>query len=92
MAYKLSTDKPDPIGRENDEHILETAHEADVVIVAWGNHGHHRGRSSEVGAMLKYVGIPTFALTVTNAGEPGHPLYLPSAAKPEPYPRKSPPR
>lgn len=72
---------------ENDEHILQVAHEADVVVVAWGNHGAYRARSSDVGAMLKSAGIPTFALAVTGAGEPGHPLYLRANLKPSVYPR-----
>lgn len=70
----------DPIGPDNDRHILrEAAHVIDcggIVIAAWGNDGAHRGRSRIVLAMLAAHGIPLHALKINGNGEPAHPLYL----------------
>jgi hypothetical protein len=65
---------PDPVGRENDRHILEAAHAADVILCAWGALGRYRNRSDTVRKML--LQFPLLCLGATKAGEPLHPLYL----------------
>ena len=77
----------DPVGPENDQHILEATREAGVVVCAWGNHGSHRGRSAEVRALLARHGIACHALRVSEkTGEPWHPLYLGYDIQPQPWP------
>jgi hypothetical protein len=69
-----------PIGEENNEWLVNLAMEAGVVVAAWGNHGSHLNRSTEV---LKL--IPNIHYLKLNAtGEPAHPLYLSSSLKPQP--------
>ncbi|MGQ0653887.1 MAG: DUF1643 domain-containing protein [Betaproteobacteria bacterium] len=70
----------DPVGRGNDAAILRAAREADLVVCAWGNHGLYRGRSARIRELLADVRL--HALRLSAAGEPGHPLYLPSGLKP----------
>lgn len=72
----------DPVGPGNDAAILKTARAAGIVICAWGNHGAHRGRAAAVGGILRKSGIALHCLRMTGAGEPGHPLYLPSSLSP----------
>jgi hypothetical protein len=73
----------DPVGRGNDRAIVEAAHEAAIVVCAWGNHGAHRSRSSQVRELLR--GTALHALRMNGSGEPAHPLYLPAALQPKPW-------
>ena len=70
----------DPVGPDNNHWIDAMARQADKVIVAWGNWGATNGRSLEIRHML--ADVPLYYLTLTNQGEPGHPLYLPSSTIP----------
>lgn len=81
FAYRATDPKDmlaaeDPIGPENDQAILEQARKADQVICAWGNHGHHLGRSAQVIDLLHQAGIHLYCLEITAPGEPKHPLYV----------------
>lgn len=71
---KVLYNHPDPVGPENDLHILEAAKKADIVVLAWGHHAGLRGRDNEVLALLK--GIKVYCLGQTKDGYPKHPLYL----------------
>lgn len=75
----------DPVGPENDAAILEASRQADLVLCAWGTHGSHMGRSSQIRDLLKQSGCTPYCLTTTSGGEPGHPLYIPYNTKPEPW-------
>lgn len=81
---------PDPVGPANDTSILSAARGADLVVVAWGNHGTtpnpitQAPRHLEVTRLLADLG--THCLGVTASRQPRHPLYLPSATTPIPYP------
>jgi len=70
----------DPVGPENDRHLLELAGKAGVVVAVWGNDGRYRGRSAEVRRLIPRL----HCLVMTKAGEPHHPLYLPTTLKPIP--------
>ena len=70
--------EPDPVGPDNDAHLIELAKDAGVVVAAWGTHGRHRGRDAEVKFLLPNLNY----LALTKDGHPGHPLYLPADLKP----------
>ena len=72
----------DPVGPENDAHLLAAARRADAVVCAWGNHGVLLGRSERVGAMLADAGVEARCLRISGTGQPWHPLYLPGDIKP----------
>ena len=75
----------DPIGPENDRYIREINREADLIIVAWGNHGVYNNRGKEV---LKMLSNPHCLEINTITGEPAHPLYMPKDLKPKPLEAK----
>jgi hypothetical protein len=80
----------DPVGPHNDVTILDAASSAADVVAAWGNHGTITNpetgvpRCEEVRHLLASAGIELNCVTVTDRGQPGHPLYLPSSATPTP--------
>lgn len=76
---------PDPVGPQNDLHILDAARRAKLVVCAWGNGGRLRGRGLAVWRMLDTAGIKTHCLRVSAEGHPWHPLYLPNASEPMPF-------
>jgi len=73
----------DPVGPENDAYLLRLTAEAGVVVAAWGTHGAYGGRNNAVRAMLPSLHY----LRLTKDGHPGHPLYLPSTLRPQPWVR-----
>lgn len=74
----------DPIGPDNDRHILEQAMRSDerVVVAAWGSQPRALGRGANVMAMLRQNGITVKALKLNTGGQPSHPLYIKSDLKP----------
>ncbi len=73
----------DPIGPENNKWLKKLAHDADLVVAAWGNDGAYLGRSTEVREMLPQLSC----LRLNKSGEPAHPLYQAAALKPMPLNR-----
>ncbi len=72
----------DPIGRRNNAILREVLTDGSAVIAAWGAHA----RPARVEWVLRQPGAADLsALHVTKHGAPGHPLYLPSAARPVPW-------
>ena len=63
-----------PVGPRNDHHIRNIARNAQLIVAAWGMHGAHLGRAAKAKKLLPKLHY----LRLTKAGEPGHPLYLPS--------------
>ena len=81
----------DPVGPENDAHILEVVERCTNqgrnfnIIAGWGTHGKHRGRGARVIAMLRAKGYQVECLTLTKGNQPGHPLYVGYDAVPMTY-------
>ena len=78
--------EPSPIGVQNDFWLSEVAEHADLIICAWGVHGVHMDRGTNV---LKLLSNSTSALKInclgkTKAGNPKHPLYLTKSTRPIP--------
>ena len=75
----------DPVGRGNDAAILKAASESKIVVCAWGNHGAHMDRGTEVKALLREHRVPIHFLRMNSGGHPAHPLYLPATLAPKLY-------
>lgn len=71
----------DPIGADNDEHIVQLAKSAELVVVGWGTHARLNDRHNRVIELLSGVCGMT-CLGVTKEGYPKHPLYLRKDLKP----------
>jgi hypothetical protein len=75
-----------PVGPDNDRVLIETAHTTGLIVLAWGNHGRHRGRADEVIELLRGLGRPLHCLRINRAsGTPAHPLYQRAELKPQPF-------
>lgn len=73
----------DPIGPENDAHILAASDWADQTICAWGTHGRHLDRGATVQTLLSADRRDLFHLGLTKNGTPKHPLYISYAQQPQ---------
>lgn len=78
----------DPVGPDNNAWLRDLAQTSPLVICAWGTHGIYRDRGQQVLDLMREAGCHTklHCLKLVASGEPGHPLYLPLAAHPIPYP------
>jgi len=76
-AHKSRTGLIDPVGLDNDRHILAAAAEAELIVCGWGAHARRADplRAGEV--MSKLDRSKLRCLKLTAAGDPGHPLTLP---------------
>jgi hypothetical protein len=76
----------DPVGPENDAHILQAAHDSGRIIAAWGLPPKKlRWRGAAVAAMLGAAGFPLLCLKTNGDGSPAHPLYIARKTLPYPY-------
>ena len=72
----------DPIGPDNDKHILEAVLESKLIVAAWGTWGRLLKRGHEVLKIIEpYADI--HCLGTTMDGFPKHPLYLKKDKLPE---------
>jgi hypothetical protein len=71
---RANHDGVDVIGPRNDEMLVLSAKNSDLVLAAWGNHGMFLGRDQQVRKLL--IDVPLFCLGTTKIGQPLHPLYL----------------
>ncbi|MBW4523309.1 MAG: DUF1643 domain-containing protein [Scytolyngbya sp. HA4215-MV1] len=71
----------DPIGTENDRYLINTAHQAHTLLLAWGNSGQWQNRHQ---AVIQLLGdrSPLYCLGTTHSGQPRHPLYQPGNLQP----------
>ena len=60
-----------PIGNDNDLHILELSKKADLAVAAWGNEGTLLNRDKEIKKILPNL----MCLKINKSGQPAHPLY-----------------
>lgn len=74
----------DPVGPDNDFHIVNECVKAGKAIAAWGNDGEHLGRSEAVRGLLRESNIGLHYMRLNQSGEPAHPLYLPLRLQPVP--------
>lgn len=90
FAYR-ATDPTDlrraglPVGPENDAHISAAAARAGAVCAAWGATKDADDRIQVVGPLLRRAGHELLCLHITRSGYPGHPLYLASSKRLQPY-------
>ncbi|HEX6563097.1 MAG TPA: DUF1643 domain-containing protein [Chthoniobacterales bacterium] len=72
----------DPIGPDNNEHLLAEVGNVDRVIACWGEHGRFLGRDRQVADLLE---VSFECLLRNRTGAPHHPLYLKSRIRPKPF-------
>ena len=60
-----------PIGNDNDLHIIELSKKADIAVAAWGNEGSLLNRDKEVKKLIPNL----MCLKINKSGQPAHPLY-----------------
>jgi hypothetical protein len=83
--------QPDPVGPENDQHLLRACGEAGKIVACWGTWGGPSGRrdwadplcKDPVIAMLGGFALECFGRT--KDGSPKHPLYLRGDTPCEPF-------
>lgn len=66
----------DPVGPENDRHIIDAC-AGELVVVAWGTNA-PAARASEVLRLIKDNALMIRHLGKTKGGHPRHPLYVPA--------------
>jgi hypothetical protein len=69
---KVMMQADDPIGKDNDAHLLGIYNGASLVVAAWGVGGGYLGRDREVYDTLGAMDCLGF----TKDGHPRHPLYV----------------
>jgi hypothetical protein len=70
----------DPIGPENDVHILRALERSGKVIMAWGTKGDLLNRNRFVTEILRPFG--PHCLAASKEGHPKHPLYISGNSEP----------
>ena len=73
----------DPVGPDNDRHLLTACDRAQMVLLGWGNRGMRQQRDQAVLAML--AAYPLYCLGLTQLGHPRHPLYVQGDRQPLPF-------
>jgi hypothetical protein len=75
----------DPVGPHNNAAIALALTLAEITVAAWGTHGTFQGRDHGVRRRCAAAGAKLYALKLTKDGHPGHPLYLSSKLRPQPW-------
>ena len=60
-----------PVGNDNDQHIIKLSKKANLIVAAWGNEGSLFNRDKEVVRLIPNL----MCLKVNKSGQPAHPLY-----------------
>ena len=74
----------DPVGPENDRHLLALRGRCSLLVAAWGNWGNLLRRGEGVLELLS--SHPLHCLGTTRAGHPLHPLHQRGNLVPLPFP------
>jgi len=90
FAYRCTDQKrlleiTDPIGPENDTHIIQMAKEAAIVIFAYGKPKHRQLRSrgpAIARLIIEQAKVTPHVLSLAIDGTPKHPLYLEETLRP----------
>jgi hypothetical protein len=75
----------DPVGPENDRHLLAAAASAELVVCAWGCNA-RADRRAHVLELLELYAHKLRCLKIVGGDEPGHPLMLPYKLPLQPFP------
>jgi len=76
-------DVEDPVGPDNDRHLLVMARAAALIVFAYGKpHPSLRDRGRNVTDLFRVRGFALHVLRLSQDGTPVHPLYLPRTLKP----------
>ncbi len=67
----------DPVGPDNDTHVLKAVIEVEKVVVAWGNEGKLLERDRAMLSLLTRYQHKLYCLQRNRSGQPRHPLYVP---------------
>ena len=81
----------DPIGPQNDDHLMRILAEADQVVCAWGpiskQPAKWRGRFNDVVGLIRGTGLDPMCIGApAKCGHPKHPLMLPYSSKIQHWP------
>jgi hypothetical protein len=89
FAYRCTDQKrlleiEDPIGPDNDKHIIEMAKKAAIVVFAYGEpHKSLRSRGRALAKLLiEKAHVTPYVLSLGKKSTPKHPLYLKETLKP----------
>lgn len=74
--------QPNPVGQDNQHHLLQIASKSSLVVAAWGANGSHRQQDLTVRQWLEGIGVQLMCIRMTASGFPEHPLYLPKNLTP----------
>ncbi|OAX50322.1 DUF1643 domain-containing protein [Paenibacillus sp. AD87] len=69
-------DSVDPIGIDNDKHIIEAAKRSNKIVIAWGERHFFNNRNTYVIEFLKQNGYEIYCLKKAKSGHPRHPSRL----------------
>jgi hypothetical protein len=69
------------IGEENDDYILDTCDDVDLILAAWGVNGSLKSRNTYVENLICRNGFDLHCLGTTTHGHPRHPLFVKGETK-----------
>jgi hypothetical protein len=67
----------DPVGPENDEHILSACRSGGAIIAGWGARPFAHARATHVRELIDGTGRAVSCVGLTKEGDPRHPLHPP---------------
>lgn len=74
----------EPVGIDNNKHIIDICKQSGIVVAAWSNHASHMNRGHEVELLLSHYNIELHCLKINSSSRlPAHPLYLKKSLKPK---------